>query len=372
LILCAVERARAETPRAFAQRVASAIQSGDGAALDRAIDVDAMLARACSGLDASEATRREFGAGVKKTFSFGVRIVEESQGPVRYELLRVRLVQGKQRALFRLISEAGVNYHDMELAPARDGKGQRVVDIFIFMTGEWLSQSWRRGFLTVVANEKGALERATPAQRAFLASVSRITELSAAVRSNDHARALGIYRALPPELQTERNVMMLYYEAASGAGGDEYARALDAVKKAYPRDPGLDLLLFDDYFLKKQYDGAVAAIGRVRQALGGDAYLDFLEGNVFYARGDYAAARVRLNRAIAAEPDLAEPYWTLVTISLEQRTHDETARLLERVERDARVELQDVASVAEYAEFAKSKAYAQWKQRWLARRKTRN
>jgi tetratricopeptide (TPR) repeat protein len=373
LSLLAARRADAETPKAFAQRISAAIQLGDSTMLDRAIDVDGMLDRACSGLGLSAANRRDFDAGVKKSFSFGARIVEESEGPIRYQLLRVRPVQGKQRALFRLISPAGVNYHDLELAPAKDGKSQRVVDIFIFMSGEWVTQSWRRGCLTVAAHEQSAaLDRMTPAQRAFIENLPKITELSTAASSKDHARALAIYRALPPAAQTERNVMMLYYGAASIAGGDEYARALDAVKKAFPGDPSLDLLLFDDYFLKKQYDGALAAIGRVRRALGGDAYLDFLEGNVLYAKGDHAAAKVRLNRAIATEPALVEPYWTLITISLEQRTHDETARLLERVEVTAKVELQDVASVAEYAEFAKSKAYAQWKQRWQARQKTRN
>lgn len=371
-LLLSVESARAETAKAFAQRIASSMQSGDGTVLDRAIDVDAILERTYRGLDASEAGRRDFGTGVKKTFSFGSAIAKEIESTGSYELLRVRPVQGKQRALFRLISPGGVNYHDMELAPARDGKGQRVVDVFIFLSGEWLSETLRRGFLPVMAHEKRALGSMTSAQSAYIDSLPRITELSTAVRNGDHARVLAVYRALPPEVQKDRNVMMMYYQAASKAGDAEYARALDAIKKTFPKDPALDLLLFDDYFLKKQYDGALAALERVRRALGGDAYLDFLEGNIFYARGDHAAAKVRLNRAIATEPDLVDPYWTLITISLEQRAYDETARLLERVEANAKVELQDVGSVAEYAGFAKSKAYAQWKQRWQVRQKTRN
>lgn len=371
-LVLAAERAHAETPRAFAQRIASSMQSGDGAMLDRAIDIDAILERAYRGLEVSEASRRDFGTGVKKTFHFGTAIAKEIESTGSYELLRVRQVAGKQRALFRLISPGGVNYHDMELAPARDGKGQRVVDVFVFLSGEWLSDTMRRGFLPVMAHEKRGAQGMTGAQSAYIANLPRITELSTAVGKGEHARVLSIYRALPPEVQKDRNVMMMYYQAASKAGDAEYARALDSIKKAFPNDPALDLLLFDDYFLKKQWDGAVAALGRVRRALGGDAYLDFLEGNIFYAKGDHAAAKVRLNRAIQAEPDLADPYWTLITISLEQRTHDETARLLERVEASAKVELQDVGNVAEYAEFAKSKAYAQWKQRWQARQKTRN
>lgn len=372
-LLLSVERARAETPKAFAQRIASSMQSGDGTVLDHAIDIDVILERAYRGLDVSEASRRDFGTGVKKTFSFGSAIAKEIESAGSYELLRVRPVQGKQRALFRLISPNGVNYHDMELAPARDGKGQRVVDVFVFLSGEWLSETLRRGFLPVMAHERrGTPGSMTGAQSAYIESLPRITELSTAMRNGEHARVLTIYRALPPEVQKDRNVMMMYYQAASKAGDAEYARALDAIKKAFPKDPALDLLLFDDYFLKKQYDGALAALERVRRALGGDAYLDFLEGNIFYAKGDHAAAKVRLNRAIATEPDLADPYWTLITISLEQRTYDETARLLERVEASARVELQDVGNVAEYAGFAKSKAYAQWKQRWQVRQKTRN
>lgn len=363
-------RARAETAQAFAQRIAAAVQSGNGTALDDAIDVDALLERTYRGLDASEHSRREFAAGVKQSFAFGGMISKELEQAGSYELLRVRAVKGKQRALFRLISTSGVNYHDMELAPAPGGKGQRVVDIFIFLSGEWLSDTMRRAFMTVVANEKS--ESMTPAQRAYVASLPRITELSAAVRNREHARVLSIYKALPPEVQKDRNVMLMYYQAATRAGDAEYARALDAIQKAFPNDPALDLLLFDDYFLKKNYAGALAAIDRVRRALGGDAYLDFLEGNVHYTKGDHAAAKVRLNRAITAERDLAEPYWTLITIALEQRDWVETARLLDRVEQDARVDLQDVGQVAEYGEFAKTREYQSWKQRWQSRKKIKN
>jgi hypothetical protein len=362
--------ARAETPQAFAQRIAAAVQSGNGTALDDAIDVDALLERTYRGLDASDKSRREFALGVKQSFGFGGMIAKELEESGSYELLRVRPVKGKQRALFRLISGSGVNYHDMELEPAPGGKGQRVVDIFIFLSGEWLSDTMRRAFMSVVAHEKGG--SMTRAQSAYIASLPKITELSTAGRNHDHARVLAIYKTLPPEVQKDRNVMLMYYQAASKAGDAEYARALDAIQKAFPKDPALDLLLFDDYFLKKNYDGALAAIARVRRALGGDAYLDFLEGNVHYTKGDHAAAKVHLNRAITAERDLVEPYWTLITISLEQRDWAETTRLLERVELDAKVELQDVGQVTEYAEFTKTKAYQTWKQRWQSRQKTRN
>jgi hypothetical protein len=361
--------ARAETAQVFAQRIATAVQSGQGAALDDAIDVDAILERAYRGLDASDASKREFAAGVKKSFGFGGLISKEIEQSGSYELLRVRKVKGKQRALFRLISPSGVNYHDMELEPTRNGKSQRVVDIFIFLSGEWLSETMRRAFLPVVAHEKRG---AGGAERAFIDNLPKITELSTAVRKGEHARVLAIYKTLPPEVQKDRNVMLMYYQAASKTGDAEYARALSAIQKAFPNDPALDLLLFDDYFLKKNYDGALAAVARVRRALGGDAYLDFLEGNIYYSKGDQAGAKVRLNRAIAAEPDLADPYWTLITISLEQRQWNETARLLDLVEQNARVELQDVGNVAEYAEFAKTKAYQTWKQRWQVRQKTKN
>jgi tetratricopeptide (TPR) repeat protein len=362
-------RARAETAKAFAQRIAGAIQRGEGAMLDGAIDMDALLERSYRGLEASDTSKREFALGVKKSFGFGALISKEIEQSGSYELLRVRAVKGKQRALFRLISPSGVNYHDMELEPTRDGKGQRVVDIFIFLSGEWLSETMRRAFLPVVAHEKRG---AGGAQNAFMDNLPKITELSTAVRNHDHARVLAIYKTLPPEVQKDRNVMLMYYQAASKAGDAEYAKALSAIQKAFPNDPALDLLLFDDYFLKKNYDGALAAVARVRRALGGDAYLDFLEGNIHYSKGDHEGAKVRLNRAIASEPDLVDPYWTLITISLEQRQWDETARLLDLVEQNAGVELQDVGTVAEYAEFAKSKAYQAWKQRWETRQKTKN
>ena len=74
-------------------------------------------------------------------------------------------------------------------------------------------------------------------------------------------------------------------------------------------------------------------------------------------KGDHAASILCLNRAIAAEPTLEDPYWTLVQISLDEKKFDETARLLTRIEKTFGLTLGDLTDVDVYAEFVKSAEY---------------
>ncbi len=65
-----------------------------------------------------------------------------------------------------------------------------------------------------------------------------------------------------------------------------------------------NLILIDAYADHKLYDRELASIDAVNRAVGGDPYLDMLRSRAFRMKGDLAAAKECVNKAIVAEPDL--------------------------------------------------------------------
>lgn len=71
--------------------------------------MDAILDLAIEGVDVPAEMARGFRNGVKSTFALGEPLIATGS---EYRFLRLRKVDGWQRCLFRVLSEAGLNYHD--------------------------------------------------------------------------------------------------------------------------------------------------------------------------------------------------------------------------------------------------------------------
>jgi predicted Zn-dependent protease len=107
----------------------------------------------------------------------------------------------------------------------------------------------------------------------------------------------------------------------------------------------------------------------LRKLAGEDPYLDVLAANLLRAMGDYAGAIRRADKAIAAEPDLAEAYRSKVETALAQKDFATVAAVLTILETKLGEKLSDMTKEEVYSEFVKSPQYATWqKSRKTAKR----
>jgi hypothetical protein len=67
-----------------------------------------------------------------------------------------------------------------------------------------------------------------------------------------------------------------------------------------------------------------------------------------------------IKKAIAAEPDIADPCSAALDVAIAARDHDEPASLLTILADKFGYEWMELTEVAEFAEFVKSDAYAKW------------
>lgn len=360
----ALPPAREKACLEFAGKIEATINAGDPSLMDGAMDKEELLTRTIRGMDLSDQAK----AGIRTGWAglnMGSAVVGQNiKNGGSYKFLRLRLVDGEPRALFRLInsSEGGVNYHDMVLVAPDKGE-VRFADLFIYLAGERISDTLRRSLLPLAVHEqRGLLAKLTGQESDYIKSLPAITRMQQQNREGKPEQALKTVKALPASVQRDKNILIQRIGFANAAeDGKEFTAAVEDFQKAFPGDPALDLLLLQSLQLNKKYDEYMKAADNLDRKLGGDPYIHVLKAGVLSEQQKLDAARESAKTAIAAEPSMKAAYWTLLSILLAQKDYAETARNLTVVEDDLGVQLaDDLGQVEIFAEFAKSEEGRKW------------
>lgn len=351
--------------RQFAASMTKAAHDGDAAAFDRLVDWDAILERATAGADDAPELRRKFIAGFKSANAvdgISQQIVSQVQAGDGYRLLRVDETHGQKRALFRLLGEdSGVNYHDYILVRQNDGK-VRAADVFIFLSGESLSQTVRTTYVNAVVKSTSLRAKLTPGENDYIKHAAKIAEMSAHLREGRFQQVLEGYQQLPDSLKKDKSLLLMRLSAASELDEKAYEQAIDAFQKAYPHDAALQLVSIEREFTRKRYAEARAAIDRLDKLVN-DPYLNVLRASTYVEEQNYERALECARKAAEQEKDLAAAYWSQVTISLKKKDFVETTRLLTFIEQELHIPIVDLTALPEYAEYVKSPQYAAFAKR---------
>jgi predicted negative regulator of RcsB-dependent stress response len=361
--LLATAPARAEDAYgAYARGVERAFAEGRNDALQ--LDLDALSERVTTGIPAKEQIRNGFVTGMKRSGvnqTLGKQLADSVKEGGSVKLLRVRDEKGGGRALFRVLGGSGVNYLDLHLEKGAGGK-VKVVDGYVFISGETLSQSVRRFYLMAVAEaDLSILDRLAGKEQEFLKNVPAMKEMQKAQGEKRYGDVIAAYEKLPPNLKKERMFLLPRFAAAAAMNDEkQYARAIDDFEKALPGDPALDLVSIDGHVLRKEWDKAIQRIDSLDSRVH-DPFLEFLRGSMLLQKGDTAGAKARFGAAIQGDPTLQQPYFAAMEVAMKEKDWTSTADLLTAVERDAGVKLANLEQVDEFSGFVKSKAYKAWK-----------
>ncbi len=355
-----------EEARKFAESFEKAILSGDEAAANQLIDWDALIATSIAGIEAPEAAGKSFAETLKSVVTQHNpplrKIIEIVRGGGTYQLLRVRARNKNRTALFRLVhpGEAGLNYHELTLARRPDGR-VCAVDLYVYLSGERLSQTFRREFIKLGAHlQRGFLEKLVGADQEHVRSLPKIQRMIDDSNAGKNQEALNAFRELPLVVQKEKTVLLIRLFTAQAVSEDEYSAAIEDFRKQYPHDACIDLISIDGYALLKRYAEAIACVDRLDKAVGGDPHLNVLRAGAHFKAGDYAAAKADARRMIKEAPEDRAGYFALVSIALEEHKYDETLTALRAVKKKFHPQFHDLTKVPKYDGFVKSPQYKEW------------
>jgi len=343
----------------FGRKLEKAISSGDKAEIERLLRIVDLSERCISDLNLPSSVRRSLAESAPQASAHTAdNIVEVVRSGSRYDFVRVHTIDGRKRALFRLVDTEGVvDYHDYFLARYPDGQIASE-DRYIYSNGEPFTQTHRRVLLTLLAQQdKDAAGRLTGEDQVLIKNLESVNSVYRDLKNGRHKEALATYRKLPAQLQKSKSFQLLAIRAAKGTNADdEYLAQIERFHRDFPNDPATDLISIDYFRIKKQIDEALKSIDRLDKSLDGDVYLGVLRAGVYLEAGRFSEARAAVEKALKDDPKLEHGYWVRISISLKEKNHKDTLDWLKKgIESGViKLDLDDLKDTPDYAEFVKS------------------
>jgi tetratricopeptide (TPR) repeat protein len=361
--------------RPFARQFEKAVQAGDARLINDLIDYDTLLEVSLQGVDLPPAVRRDclrearsraHGEGEHSRGSLGAELAEGVESGGQFRLVRLHTESGQMRALYRLSgTDDRLNYHDAFLIRKPDGQ-IRIGDVYVYGSGERLSETMRRILLPLAASASAGLtERLFGRQQLLVKHSKQVDAMLTAFGQERMDEGKRLYQKLPAELQADKSLLLARLGAASRADDDEEATAaLEELLKHHANEPCVDIWSIGRHRQNKELDRALACVERLDRAVGGDPYLELWRSTIHREAGDFARARQAAERAIQRDPDNQDAYWALIHALLRQKDFAETVRQLDRLTTRFEIELDDLTQLPDYADFVQSPEY----KNWIARR----
>lgn len=344
------------------QKMEASVMEDDGTWLDAALDKTLLCDRILKDLPADDKFKTSVRNSMKTAIKFGTEIAGAVQNAgATYKFLRIRTVNGQTRALFRLVhGDGGLNYHEFLLEKGADGQ-PHPTDVFIAVSGEWISESLRRQYLMLLSSQPGFLAKLAGKENEYAKALPKIKEMGLLNKQQKGAESLKIYDALPESVRGEKFVLLARYQAAALLGGPPLQEAIKAYRQKFPDDPSLPLLSFAPQLESKEFKAAMESIEKIDRAVGGDPFLECKRAEVHLESGAPDKAREAALKAIEREKTLNDGYWMMVTISLREKKFADTSTWLTRIEKELKIEIEDLTKIDVYAEYVKSPEHAAWK-----------
>ena len=354
----------------FGRDLEKAIASGDAAAANKLFRIIDLFQRSLADLDLSDADKQGLirGATASKATLAG-QIVDQFKKGGKYTVLRARTVDSKKQVIMRFISaEGALNYHTFTLVRYPDGQ-IGAEDVGILVTGEVLTQTFRRLILNFAAERKvGILDRLSKTEQLYTKHITTLKQMATDARQGRHQQALDAFRALPAELQKDKLFQLVAIQAAQGLDEHTYFEELERFRFNHPDDAAIDLLAIDFYLIKKEYDKSIESINRVDQHIGGDPYLNVLRAGTLTEAGRFQEALASAEKAVEDDPKLEAAYWAAITTSLKAKNYPAVLAWVKKGMFAANLAV-DPAAIKEnrdWAGFVASPQFEELKE-WLAR-----
>ncbi|MCY1081668.1 hypothetical protein [Archangium lansingense] len=353
----------------LAREVEAALRDGNPAALDARLDGDELLQRVTRGLPVSSAFIEELTADVhKRGWPLGRRLLGSGGQGLQVRLLHVRMRGRTPFALFRVLSDSGLNYLEFELG--RNARNEAVIfDLHPYLEGERLSESsWRVYLLAAAERGQCLTQRLRGPDREWVEHLPQLRRIERLLAEDRDREALEEMDRLPPRVREARFTQLRRLAVLASLDEAEYALGLLTFEKAFPGDPLLDLFALDNPLLRGEGAVMMQAIDRLDRRVG-DPYLHYLRGMVMLRQEDLAGAKRSFQKALEGDPALLAPYVELLSLAIEEADHAGAVRLLEAMEREIkggemRVRIEDGPHASAFLESAEYKA-------WLGRQVAR-
>jgi len=345
---------------ATGEAIARALNERDVEAIVAMMDVDAVTRLVIKdlGLNAKdrESVRQGFPKALRTNVEIGVRTIEGTKGSARF--LRTGTRDARPYVLLRYdLGDQGTDYVEYYLTP-----GRKVEDWYVHSMATLYSASAALGLATVLKTDS-MLFGLFGARFTREADAKPFSDLRSRLQAQDFAGAYRVLESFPEAFRKSRQWALMRVTYGGRIDEATHRAALRYLAQSFGAEADLQFMLIDHYFFEEQFDQALASLGALERAIGGeDAATANLRGNILIAARRFPDAAQACRRGMALEADHKQAYWCLVTVGIATRNGRIAVEGLKAYERAFAVEfdLDKLGAQDEYKEVARTPEFAAW------------
>jgi hypothetical protein len=272
-----------------------------------------------------------------------------------YRLLR----RDESSAIFRLIYADGtLNYHRLSFDPK--ASPVKVADLEIALTGEPISQVFRRNFERVVTPDEELFDG--PFDRTLLQGVRLLQEMSQSLHEGKGGETWELYDELPEIFQRDKGALLLRIQAARELrDNDRLVVACDAYCERFPDAKFAAFAKLCACLLRDDARGSREALDEIPEPYSTDPYIDVVRAEILLDEGDLPAARKAAERAAADPAGAPFGAWAMLSVQMRAAEYEAAAATAAQLVGDVgRAKVDQRLTKDDAAAFRASTAYQEW------------
>ncbi len=332
------------------------------------LDLNTLGMRVAANVYENERGRAEFVRGFLKTATAKTLITDffgqlNRSPESAAKFMRVVRRGEENRPLLRFdYGDSGFEYIEFVVQADAQGKA-RVVDWSPLSSGELYSAVIGRVARILTEPAPGLIQSLLGMQQIDQATLQRMKTIAEMRRKGDLRGAFQEMEKLPPQIIDSRIILVQRASLASEAGDDAgYRRMLARLEQLHGNDPAAAFMLLDHYFYAKDLTKCLQAIASIESRVGVDGMTQTLRSNIYAMSGMHKEAIAVATKAIAAEPDMNDPYFTLAQSRVALGQFAEAIETYSTLQKDFGYQFtrEDFAQDAKFTKFIGSPQFKKW------------
>lgn len=297
--------------------------------------------------------------GFVESFDYGQELINTFINGGSYSYLHFYLDENSEfHLVFRLISDAGLNYQDI-LLKYNDGD-YYIADIYNYYEGENLSKTYKQIY-------KNILYRMVSEKNNFkYVDATQIFNLTnKLIAKGKFKKADKLFKKTPKEFITQKKFQMLKVEIASKLGEKKYTTAIKEYENTHPNDFSVEFLKLDYYSALNQQDKVLEQLDKLNKKIDQDIFLQYTKSTVYLEMKKYKSAENDLKAIVEAYPTYLDAYNSLLFCYVKQHKVQEFISLLEMYNKQFNFKKQQVIEFIkkEYPIILQEDLYKDWLQK---------
>ena len=343
------------------KKIESTLSEGDGDYINSIYDLEEMSKRFLVNDTKSKKIKKynaSFYGGFSESFNFGNIITTQIENGASYQYLKQIKEDNDYYLLFRLFGD-GLNYHK-HLVKEIDGE-LKIIDSYIYLSGEFFSDTFKNLYTGLLASQ-GLLSSKNNSNKESFKDLFKIKEIKTLLAQGKKDKAEKIYTKISEESKKQKIYKIIGLQLSSNLSEDKYNKAILDYEQAFPDDISLYLISIDGYIINENYDKALTSINKLDELIGGDAFLNYLRGNIFYLKTDLESAEKNFLKMTKDYPEYMDSFDSLLSLYIEKNDNESAINMLDKMVNDFYIPkpLLFESLKENYKEFSKKEEVVKW------------